>query len=258
MLSLSLSAGMTSAMAAEQQQWRPSFAGTPGGMPVMPMQPMMPPGFGDPRFRPVPQGAFMPPPRPPMPIYPGRPFVSVQGQYAGPAAAAPAFTKQYAWRPAEQPLVAHRPQSARHSYQPAAYYPAPPAPPAFMMPQGPYGAPMGYGYGPQAIGFMPPPPMPFPPPPGVMPGAFPSVPYAGIPGMGMPGMGMPSPQGYPAWAAQPYPGMAPAGFPQAGRWFPGWPGMTPQNWPSFGYGRPGQTAFGRNGLETGLPLAGLF
>jgi len=255
-LSLSFSAAMTSA--ADAQQWRPSLMGASSGTPGIHAQQIIRPGLSDPRFRPVPRGRFMPPPRPPVPAYPGRPFVSVQGQYAM-RSPVPAFARQYAWRPAERPLVAHRSRPAEQRYsrpldhyqRPPAYYPMPPAPPAYLAAQMPYGMPMGYP--PAPTGFMPP-PMPFPPVPGVMPGGFPPAPYTGYAGMGMP----PSPQAYPTWGAPPYPGMAMAGYPPAGPQFPAWPGMMPPPWPSMGYARPALAGSGRNALGTGVPLAGLY
>jgi len=100
-ITLAMTGGTVSA--ADFQQWRPPALGVPAVMPIAPMPPSMPYRIHDPRFRPVSAADFMSPRKAAAPVYPGQPFVSVQGQEQAAAAAQPAFTKQYAWRPADRP-----------------------------------------------------------------------------------------------------------------------------------------------------------
>jgi len=248
-LSMTLVGGIS--FGAEMQQWRPSPGALPPAMVGMPVPPPMPPGLNDARFRPVPPGSFVMPPQPPMP-YPGRPFVSVQGQYAPPP---PAFVRQYAWRPAERPRSIHRRERMANAYPPP--YPMPMAPPAQpMMPYGPYMGGMGYPSAP--VGFMPPPPMPYPPAPPMMTDVYPGMPYQGFPGTRMYPYAPPS----PPWGMQPYPGAATAGYPPvpAPLWAPAWPAAAPTAWngPAREYRAYPRYSRPRGGLGTGFSVAGLY
>ncbi len=251
--SLALAGG--TAVGAEFQQWRPAPQNMPAGAMPMPMAQAMPRGMNDPRFRPVPPGHFMMPPRPPAP-YPGPPFVSVQGQYAP----QPAFIRQYAWRPADQPTRSYRPQRVADNYPvPAAAYPMPRVPMAPPAPMSPYGPFAGGMYPSAPVSMLPPPPMPYPPVPGMVPGPYPATPFATVPGVGFNPFVLPP---YPVWGGQPYAGGMPMGYPPLPlpppwgmAWSapsqPGWYGSRP------GYGQRDRY-FDRGPLGAGFPIAGLY
>ena len=247
---------------AEVQRWRPSAEGLTAGMPMAPMPPAMLPGFSDPRFRPVPRGNFLRPPPPPAPIYPGRLFVSVQGQSVPSSAGAPAFAKQYAWRPADRPMeIAPRHQdSGVHQYPVAAQtYPGVAQPhfgsPYPMVPGGHYVSTYGH---PAPMGMLPPPPYPLPYPglPFGGPGVFPPAPQLGAPGFNL--------TGYPShgmWPSHPYVGRPPMmGHPSySSPWIASWRGVVPpwsrqQN----GYANLRSETPAVGGFESAYPLAGLY
>ena len=251
-LSLALASGI-SAAAEEGGGWRPDSQSMSPAVGMAPM-PVLPMGMNDARFRPVPHGRWMMRPRPPAP-YPGRPFVSVQGQYTPP----PAFVRQYAWRPADRPADFYRPPRIADSYAPPGYplplAPLPPPPPA--MPYGPFAATMYPG----PMGVMPPPPMPYPPFPGMGPAPYPAGPYAGMPAGGYPPPLPPPYPLYPVWGGQPYAGILPMGYgypPLPAPWDGAWSS------PSAAWGarmpeRRGLSRYGARGpLGSGTSLAGLY
>jgi len=239
--------------------------------PAAPMPPPVPLGMDDPRFRPVPPGRFRMPPQPAMP-YPGRPFVTVEGQYMAPRQ--PAFVRQYAWRPADQPVSRQDTRPVPDNYRAPEAYPMQPSPmmagPSPYMPYAPYTPYMPYGsYSPYAgspyagltgypPGMMPPPPMPYPPLPPMMPGAYPGGPYAGLPDPVWAPFGSP----YPMWGMSQYPGIPPMAYPPAppSPWGSTWPDQAYSGWGSAPAGYPAYPSRFRSqgGLGTGFPIAGLF
>lgn len=250
-LSLTLAGGASSA--AQFQQWRPAPQSLPPGMPAMPMPPAMPFGVNDSRFRPVPLGSFVPPPHSPM-AYPGRPFVSVQGQYAPP----PAFVRQYAWRPADQPADIRHSEPVANRYSRPYPMPVVPMTPPPMMPYGPFAG--GMPYPPAAAGMLPPPPLPYPPTPGFVPPPYPMAPFAATPGIGPYPY---APRPYPAWGGQPYAGFQPMGYPPLPvppPWAGTWPAVPSAAW---GGVRPDYAGISRHrgplgSLGDGFPIAGLY
>lgn len=252
---MSLAMAGSAVAAADIQRWRPSPQGIPAGMPMAPMPPAMLPGFSDPRFRPVARGNFMRPPPPPAPMYPGRPFVSVEGQYVSPSVGAPAFAKQYAWRPADRPMemAPRRQESKVHQYPVAAHTPfgSP-----YPMGAGGHYVPM-YGH-PVPIGMMPPPPppsaLPYPGLPFAGHGMLPPAPYPGAFGMNL--SGYPS---YGLWPSQPYLGRPPMmGHPSyTAPWIASWRGASPWSRPVT-YSAPRSKAPAVGGFESAYPLAGLY
>ncbi len=244
--------------AADFQQWRPPMLGMPGAMPVAPMPPAMPRRVHDPRFRPVPAADFMRPRQAQAPVYPGQPFVSVQGQNPGSSATQPAFTKQHAWRPADHlaPVAPSRPSWAERQTSPTIAS----THPNLAYPMG--GMPGGYGgYAhPVPYGMMPPPPpppMPFPGAYGMASGFPPPFPHAGIPGGGF---AAPFPPAPPWMGGSNY--MAPAGMfgypPPITPWMAPWTAAQPWSRPGTGYGSFGSVNPLMGGLRSAYPLAGLY
>lgn len=252
---LSLAITGNSVTAAEVERWRPSPQGFPAGMPIAPMPPAMLPGFSDPRFRPVPRANFLRPPPPPAPIYPGRPFVSVQGQPVPLPAGAPAFAKQYAWRPADRPMefAPRRQESVMRQYPVAAQTP-------FVSPYpiGPGGHYLSaYGH-PAPMGMLPPPPPPYPLPyPGMPfngPGMLPPAPYLGASGFNPTGY-----QSYGVWPSQPYLGQPPVALPSyTTPWVAPWGGVPTWSRPQNSYSSLRTEAPAVGGFASAYPLAGLY
>ncbi len=159
------------ALAAETMQWRLDAVRLPASsnIPVAPPPPPM-----QPRFRPVPVATWQPF-RPTMP-YPGQFFVSMGLPPSSSPPVAPAFARQYAWRPATPPLIVPR--------RP----PAPPPVPQYRLSRQPRAwMPSGAAWA-QGYRFAPPPPPRYrllPPPRPAFPvaGQVPLVPY-GYPPLG--------------------------------------------------------------------------
>lgn len=250
---LSLTVVGNAVSAADMQRWRPAADGMLPGAPAMPPPPPMPPGLADSRFRPVPPGAFMMPPPPPMPAYPGRPFVSVEGHQPAARAAAPAFARQYAWRPAERPLAAGREARPANSAALSSYQ---------RMPQARYAMPATLPYGAAAV--FPPPMMVAPPPPPLpmayppFPGMFPAPMSVGAANH-MPGSAWSAyPPAAPWWMSQPRPMQPAGGYPAPSLgWNSPWNGATPWSNPTGMYGTVRRQTAGIPGYDV-VPLAGLY
>ncbi len=276
--------------AAVGAEWRPSDISAEQEQRRIPPPPP-PPAVLPSQFRPVAQGlAARMPPRgmsSPYASYPprGGSMPAPSGQYG-----APAFARQYAWRPISPPLVARAPQ-------PPVAAPAPPWGWGYAvrrpMPMAPWVPPS-----PWAAGYAPPMPMPPqygppppPPPPPWMPMSAPGqlayggygVPWMPYGGGVRPGFAAPM-AGFPGGAGRPFPSRYRQGA--LGR-YGSFPGLSASPWgggfPSFGAmptpfgspwgGWPGtpQAAFGwrpdawipgmgspLGGSGFGLPLAGMF
>jgi len=254
-ITLAMTGGTVSA--ADFQQWRPPALGVPAVMPIAPMPPLMPYRIHDPRFRPVPAADFMSPRKAAAPVYPGQPFVSVQGQEQAVAAAQPAFTKQYAWRPADRPSpVAPRQIQVddRASSPMLASAPVMPAYPMGGMP-GTYG---GFSH-PVPFGMLPPPP----PPPMPLPGAygmasgFPSpIQHPGIPGAGFAAPLPPAPPWFGGGNYMAPPAMFGYPPPITPPWMAPW--TAAQTWSRPGYGSFGSATPALGGVRSTYPLAGLY
>jgi hypothetical protein len=243
-------------LAAEAMQWRPE-AVQPGALSQAPVAPLPP---VQPRFRPVPAAAWQP--SRPMTPYPGQPFVSMGMPPAPPPPVAPAFARQYAWRPVTPPLVVprrpvvppvpqYRPPRPSHAWMPPAatwgggYQPAPPPLPRYRPLPPPRPAFPVSGPVPRA-------PYPYPPL-----GYYP-LPYAGVPFRGA--LGQPYPMPWPGSYPLPGPaltltpwGVMPTGNGRSDRYFT-------RRWPGPAYRRSGvgsrRSAWG-GFLPGRMPLAGM-
>lgn len=245
------------ASATDFQQWRPPMLGMPAAIPMAPMPPAMPLHVHDPRFRPVPAAEFMNPRKAQVPVYPGRPFVSVQGQNTGSPAVQPAYAKQYAWRPADRPSPAATGQvpGDKSAYSPMLT--SVPGVPAYPMPAMPgvYGA---YGH-PMPFGMLPPPPPPPMPYPGAfgMASGFPApFPHAGLPGAGYAAPFPPPPPWLGGGNHMAQPGVF--GYPPVTPWAAPWTAARAWSRPDAGYGSFASVAPVLGGVRSTYPLAGLY